>query len=163
MITERKELMIPQTDDQISKMSETMFRNIVNKVIDNRALSYLNTLAAGHSKSEKLVKLKLQREAYFEDDRFTKSDVELLLALRTRMVRNVKSNFPTQYQNDIACQVCHVQVDCQQHLLNCTEIRKHVSVPSDMKYEDIHGTSDKQLRIVRTMKQILRKREILLS
>ena len=50
-MTERKELMIPQTDDQISKMSENMFRNIVNKAVDNRALSYLNTLAAGHSTS----------------------------------------------------------------------------------------------------------------
>ena len=62
VMAERKELMIPQTDVQISKMSKDMFRNVVNNAIEHKALQYLNTIAGGHSKSENLVKRKLQRE-----------------------------------------------------------------------------------------------------
>ena len=47
VMAERKELMIPQTDVQISKMSKDMFRNVVNNAIEHRAL---------HPKSEKLAK-----------------------------------------------------------------------------------------------------------
>ena len=106
----------------------------MNNAIEHRVLHYLNTLEGGHSKSEKLAKKKLRPEEYFVDSRFSRSDVELLLALRTRMVRTIKSNFPTQNtKNDIACQICHVQVECQQHLLSCIKLRKHMTVTSDIK------------------------------
>ena len=119
----------------------------MNNAIEHRVLHYLNTLEGGHSKSEKLAKKKLRPEEYFVDSRFSRSDVELLLALRTRMVRTIKSNFPAQNKNDIACQICHVQVDCQQHLPSCIEPSKHATVPIDMKYKDIFGNTEKQLSI----------------
>ena len=88
----------------------------------------LNSFAKGHSKSENLVKVKFAREKYFEDPNFSKSEVELLFALRTRTVRNIKKNFPSQYNNNnMACQVCFMLVDCQQHLLMCSELRKRVN------------------------------------
>ena len=96
--------------------------------METRALSHLNSIAKGHSKSENLVKVKFAREKYFEDPNFSKSEVELLFALRTKTVRNIKKNFPSQYNNNnMACQVCFMLVDCQQHLLMCSELRKRVN------------------------------------
>ena len=60
---------------------------------------------------------------------------------------NVKKNFASQFKDDIACYICKVQVDCQEHLLQCHELIKDVVIPVDVEYEDLFKNSDKQLRI----------------
>ena len=77
------------------------------------------------------------------------------------MVNGVKNNFPTQFSNNIACEFCHVQIDCQEHLLSCIELSKHVKIPADVDYSDLFKDTDKQLKIVRIFKSLLRAREIL--
>ena len=89
----KNELGIQLSDEEISKMSKERFRSLVQTAIDKRAMVYLNNIASGHSKSEDLVKNRLVREEYFEDKRFSKSEIELLFALRTRMVPGIKANF----------------------------------------------------------------------
>ena len=48
------------------------------------------------------------------------------------LLRKIKNNFPQMYKNNIACNICKVQVCSQQHLL-----RKHVNVPDDVEYRDL--------------------------
>ena len=74
---------------------------------------------------------------------------------------NVK-NFASQFKDDVAWDLCKVHVDCQEHL-QCHELTKHVFIPVDVKYEDLFKNSDKQLRIVKLFKKLLRKREILIT
>ena len=50
---------------------------------------------------------------------------------------NVKKNFASQFKDDIACYICKVQVDCQEHLLQCHELIKDVVIPVDVEYEDL--------------------------
>ena len=126
------ELKMTHSEQDISKMSEDKFRTIVRKSVEKRALSYLNGIALGHSKSEVLVKTKFEREKYFEDSNFSKSESELLFAIRTRTVRNIKKNFPNQNKNNIACQICLLHVDCQQHLLVCSELVQRVKIPQNI-------------------------------
>ena len=64
-------------------------------------LDYLNNSASGYSKAEDLVKIKLARVDFFVDTNYSKSDVELLFALRTRSVSDSKVNFPSQYINNL--------------------------------------------------------------
>ena len=45
-----------------------------------------------------------------------RSEIELLFALRTRTVRDIKANFPTQYGSILTCELCQVAVCCQKHL-----------------------------------------------
>ena len=116
VLENKKELKILHSDDEIANMSKDMFRTLVKKSVESRALSYLNSIAATHSKSEDLIKNKFERESYFDDCNFSKSETELLFALRTRTVRNIKKNFPSQFNDNIACQLCYLHVDCQQHL-----------------------------------------------
>ena len=140
-----------------------MFRNLVTKAIAWRAMDYLNIIALGHSKAKPLIKQSLAREKYFLDNRFSKSEIELLLALRTRMIPTIKNNFSSQYKNNLACNLCHVQVCSQEHLLHCIKLTKHVQVPSDIDYSDLFRNTDKQLKIVKVFRQLLRMRELLMN
>jgi hypothetical protein len=159
----KTELMINKSDEEISQISKDRFRSIVNKAVDKKAINYLNMIALGHSKSEDLVKDKLVREGYFEDQRFSKSEIELLFALRTRMVNDIKTNFSSQHNNNFTCDLCQVAIDCQEHLLSCVKLKQHVKVPREIEYSDLFRNTDKQLRIVKIFKQLLRAREILRS
>ena len=128
------------------------------------------TLPPKHRKLVKdlieLVKIVLAKENYLADKRFTKSECELLFALRTRMVTGIKTNFSSQYGNNLTCQLCSGNSDSdyqdsQEHLLSCVTLSKHVQVPTDIEYEDIYRSVEKQLKIVKVFKQILRVREML--
>ena len=144
----KKELYIDLSEEQISKMSKDRFRSIVSKAVDHKAMDHLNTIALSHSKSEDLIKPRLVRENYFEDQRFSKSEVELLYALRTRMVNGIKSNFSSQNNTTIACDLCQVAVDCQEHLLSCVILKQYVDIPKEINYSDLFRSTDKQLKNV---------------
>ena len=77
------------------------------------------------------------------------------------MILDIKRNFPTQYNYNIVCDLRQVQVDCQEHLLSCGELTRHVNVPTEVKYTDIFSNTDKQLKIVKMFKQLLRAKEAL--
>ena len=51
-----------------------------------------------------------------------RSEIELLFALRTRTVRDIKANFPTQYGSSLTCELCQVAVYCQENLLSCIRL-----------------------------------------
>ena len=154
VMKDRKELNISHTDNDIATMSQDMFRTLVKKSIERKALTYLNSLAMGHSKSVDLVKTRFERESYFEDNNFSKSEVELLFALRTRTIRNIKKNFASQFSNNMDCQLCCLHEDSQEHLLQCSELVTRVKIPTDIHYSDVFKGSEKQLKIGRIIKQL---------
>ena len=151
----KNELGIQLSDEEISKISKERFRSLVQTAIAKRAMVYLNNIASGHSKSEDLVKNRLIREEYFEDKRFLKSEIELLFALRTRMLPGIKANFSSQYNNIVTCDLCQNAIDCQEHQLSCAKLRQHVDIPENISYSDLFRNTDKQLRIVKLFKQSL--------
>ena len=51
-----------------------------------------------------------------------RSEIELLFALCTRTVRDIKANFPTQYGSSLTCELCQVAVYCQENLLSCIRL-----------------------------------------
>ena len=157
----RRDLEINKSDEEIETMSKERFKLIVNKSVEKKAIEYLNNLALKHEKAKPLIKEKLTTEKYFLDPNFTKSEIELLFALRTRMVRDIKNNFPHMYNNNMACEICKVQICSQEHLLKCVELQKHLKIPEDVEYLDIFRNTEKQLKIVKIIKQVLRVREIL--
>ena len=88
-------------------MSKDRFRSLVAIAVNKLAMKHLNNVTQGHSKSE---------EDYFADNRFSRSEIDLLFALHTRMVPGIKANFPSQYNDVITCDLCHVAVCCQEHV-----------------------------------------------
>ena len=76
---------------------------------------------------------------------------------------DVKKNFPNKYGDDIACRTCKVQVESQEHLLKCEEIKKRVEIPEALEYEDIFDDVEKQLEAVKVYREVLRTRGVLLN
>ena len=136
---------------------------MVDIAANKLAMEHLNNVAQGHSKSEDLIKSRLIREEYFADNRFSRSEIELLFALRTRMVPGIKANFSSQYNDVFTCDLCQVAVCCQEHILSCAKLKQHVDIPKDVSYSDLFRNTDKQLKIVKIFKKLLRKREVLLG
>ena len=78
--TERENLNIRLTDDEIEKMSREKYKTLVEKCIQSEGVKYLCGLAAPHSKSDFIVNDKLEKKAYFSDRRFSKEDVQILFS-----------------------------------------------------------------------------------
>ena len=121
--TERTSLNILESDDEIANMSRNKFSNLVDKKIKENVIKYLNELAEPHSKSEFIVSDKFEKKKYFSDRRFSREDVQLLFALRTRMT-NCKSNFKMQFANNLTCRICKLvgSVEDEDHILICPEL-----------------------------------------
>ena len=154
---DRKNLEINLSDKEISGMKKEKFRIVVTKAVNEFALSCLNKAASKNenSKAKKLVKQELVREKYLKDKRFSKSECELLFALRTKMIPGIKKNFSSQYGNNLSCDLCFVQLDSQEHLLCCVKLCGKVNIPEGVEYNDIFKGVDKQLRIIKIFMQLL--------
>ena len=150
-------------------MSKDQFKELVAVSVRNYALNCLNQNVTKNenSKCRRLAKKDLVKENYLTDNRFSKSECELLFALRTRMIPGIKKNFSSQYADNLVCELCSglgpAYLDTQEHLLSCAKLSMLVKIPDNLEYEDIYRNVEKQIVIVKVVKQLLRVREILLS
>ena len=165
ILEDKDKIGLSLSDKEISNMSKDTFKTIVLKAVRHYALNCLSQKAImnENSKCRKLIKEELVKEKYLSDKRFTKSECELLFALRTRMIPGIKTNFSSQFENNLVCELCSAHPDSQELLLSCGTLRKHVQIPNNIEYEDIYRDVEKQLVIVKVFKQLLRAREILQS
>ena len=85
------------------------------------AFKYLSNKQQKHSKVREIMYPKLQTQPYIVNPFFKNDEVNLLYALRSRMV-NVKANFSSKYGNNLICPLCEGSVDDQQHVLECVEL-----------------------------------------
>ena len=101
---------------------------------------------------------------YLKDKRFSKSEVQLLFQLRTRMFP-VKMNFRGQHKSNLSCKLCRVDNSDQEHQLVCPVIKKFLPelIQTDVQYQDLFGDADHQLKFVKLYRKISNKREILLD
>ena len=127
------------------------------------AFQYLQNIAQKHSKSEFFWnKEKLETQKYLYDVRFSKQEIQLIFALRSKMI-NVKRNFRNLFNNNLECQTCDdkTAIEDKTHLLNCENLKTDESVL--INFDDVYGSVDDQLKAVRIFKTILRRRESILE
>ena len=128
------------------------------------AFLYLMNLAKKHPKLKfTWNQKKLEKQEYLNGVRFTTIDIQLLFALKTRMV-DVKSNSKSNLYNiKKECQICDDKsvVENENHILHCENLKTEESV--QIKFEDVYGTVEEQLNAVKIFRTILRKREILIE
>ena len=110
---DKNKLGLSVSDEQISAMSKTSFKTLVVKAVRTYALNCLNENAtrSENSKCRKLIKTELIKENYLLDKKFSKSECELLFALRTRTIPGIKANFSSQYENNLVRDLCSAHPD----------------------------------------------------
>ena len=145
-------------------MSKTSFKKVLKQKVTKTALKYLNEVAATHSKSRRLMKDKLKCEEYILDRRFSTDEVKTLFRWRTRTNLS-KSNFKQQYEPDLICDMCRLQPCSPEHQLSCIVLKKFVPEleTTDVVYEDIFGSTNKQLASVKLLIKIERQKEKILD
>ena len=137
---------ISESDSEIAEMSREKFKSKIQKKIEAHAVRCLNNIAENHSKSEQIVDYDFKRKAYFTDRRFSKTDVQLLFALRTKML-DCKTNFQNQYAEDLSCRFCkdNGNIEDEDHILRCTVLNNE---KYDVKFSDVYGNIDHQYKAV---------------
>ena len=152
------------TDEDIQELSKAKFKNIIMKKIENHALAELNKLKMKHEKSDYLNSSSFKTAQYLVDEKFSKSEAQLLFKLRSKTL-NVKMNFSQMYSDNL-CRVCKLFPESQSHLLQCPDILPKLKLLSNSeKIEEkyIYGDIDKQLKVVKIYMKVLEIREELLE
>ena len=153
---DKKVLDLDISDEEIEKISKNKFKKIVETKIDKYALQQLNALKSKHSKSQYLQSSSFKTAGYLIDERFSKSESQLLFRLRSKTL-NVKQNFEKQHTNNL-CQTCRLFPETQSHLLQCPEIAPKLKLlnlqENDAEEKFIYGNIDQQLIIVKIYSKI---------
>ena len=146
---------IMETDETIAKLSKHKFKKLVKNKLRTHAIQCLRDMAQPHSKSTGIKNNPFKKQPYFSDRRFSKDDVQLLFALRTRMVE-CKSNFSEQYQRQLHCRLCKVphSIENEDHLLNCSVLNTE---KYEIQFSDVFGNTDQQYQAVKVFKKVLRR------
>ena len=96
-----------------------------------------------HSKMKNLKYKKLEMAQYLRSPLFDFQSVQMLLSLRTRTVRNIKSDFRGMF-TDVTCPLGCTHDDTIPNILLCPAIQAHMQTKdvanSTVKYEDIFHT-----------------------
>ena len=161
MQNERSTYELEISDSEISKISEYKFRKIIQEKINKQAIKYLEGLASKHMKSTQIAAEGFGKKDYFNDNRFSKEDIQLLFALRTKMT-DCKSNFSNQYGNNLTCRLCQElnSVEDEDHILRCKKLNTE---DYNASFADVYENIDKQYVVTQIYKKVLRKRNLYLE
>ena len=159
--SDKTELGITLTDEEIQGVSKHVFKNYVKKKVNIAHLNYLNDLKHKHSKAEHLNCKELKPAEYISNSTFTTREKRLLFKLRSRTL-DVKQNFPA-LNKDPWCSSCGLFPETQSHLLQCPALVVHLGYlsgkTSTLKEHFVYGNSEQQHIIVNIFSDILEVRE----
>ena len=158
--SDKKELNIHMTDEEIKGVSKQMFKTIVKEKVKARFIQHINSLKAQHSKSKYLECSELKMAEYIEDNRLNDTEKKLLFKLRSKTL-DVKKNFGN-HENPW-CTSCGLTEETQGHLLQCPPLIRNLNYliggTSVINENHIYGNIEEQIRIVHIYSDILPERE----
>ena len=128
------------TEEEIRNLSKQNFKKIVKSKISNAAFIYLKDMKKTHSKMNNVHYDKFEISKYLNSPLFSRNDRFLLLALRTRTLRGIRSDFPGLYK-DRMCPLGCGDLDTIPNILTCSILKNlHKSdgvAIGKLQYEDI--------------------------
>ena len=159
-----KQINLKMSDLEIAKMSKNKFKKIVKKHITTAAFSELIRVKETHSKMQDTKYNKLEVQDYLKSDSgLSDARKQLLVKLRTRMY-GVKVNFKNHYENH-QCRLCKAEMEDQPHLFMCQKLIENcesLAENTQVEYEDIFGTTNKQLKAMALFEKIHETRDKLI-
>ena len=108
------------SEEEIKTMSKYQFKKIEKQKVVKLAASNLESRRK--HKSMKLEIMKFEPQEYLLSKNLSISEVQTLFKIRNNMIQ-VKENFKSSHEN-LLCRLCLLCRESQQHLIDCTEIRK---------------------------------------
>ena len=142
--------------EEIGGMSSYRFKKLVKMKSKEYALEYLLKLKTKHTKMENLEYVELKLQSYLRTKEITVQEAKNLYKFRTRSAKfggNMKNNANVS----IACPLCQVQHDTQEHCVKqCSVVKSKVKVNGS--YDDIF-LDEVPVEIAKTLMEITELRE----
>ena len=102
-------------------------------------------------------------QSYLKSKLLNKDDTRLLFRMRSNMF-NVKRNFSSLYKNDMNYRLCQTNIEDQQHLIFCENLKNDEDSNEVGKYDDIFGNDiNKISKILKILKKKIQRREKILT
>ena len=144
-------------------MKKENLKSIVKKKVREAALLYLKQQQQKHSKAQKIQYEKLEISNYMNSLIFTSENTKLLLALRTRTVNGIRTDFKSMFST-LLCPLCDVHLDTLPNLLQCDLLRAKrradATSRNNVTFNDIYSSDiRKQKEITELYSDFLRIRE----
>ena len=147
-------------EEQIKRTPRNDFKALVKKKIRESAFRELQAIKTEHSKVRGIFHENLNvPQSYLVCGKFSNKESSLLFNLRSKSVNDFKDNFHTMFGNAL-CPHCGTYSDSQSHALNCTILKSHMSQAdieeySSVKYGDLFGNVNKQLKITQMFQTLI--------
>ena len=166
---DKREFNLNLSDQEICAMSIVDYKKLVKTIVQNKIFLDLRHIQDKHTKIKHITYTSLvEPQSYFKSDIFNNKQRKLLYTLRSKSASGFKDNFHCQFDS-ISCQLhCQGQEDSQEHLLSCQSVISCLSegnqqLLNSVKYSDLFGTLEEQLRITNTFLILIRVRIRLLE
>ena len=104
------------SDEELLSLSQDKLKDHVKKRAVQLTLVYIEGLKEKHSKTQKYDTSTLSTSEYLTDDRFVKSELDLLFKLRSRTIQ-VKQNFTHANLSNMICEMCKLFTCTQEHVI----------------------------------------------
>ena len=142
-----KDFGIQMSLEEIGGKSEYSFKRLLKSKSKEYALEYLSKIKSKHTKMENLDYLELNLQNYFTNGQITVQEARNIFRYRTRVAK-FKENMKNNSELSLACPLCHVEPDTQQHSFHCPIILSRMKVRgvySDIFLDDIPVETAKTL------------------
>ena len=159
-----KEINLKIGDQEIINMDPINYKALIKSRVRDNTYIKLKEIQASHEKGSLMVhKDLLNPQDYLKTNKLNNKQIGLLFNLRCQSLNGIRDNFHKLYHGDITCRLCLSEIDSQSHLLQCSELKKHIQINHDIKYEHIYGTLPEQITVTLHIAAILEVRERLLE
>ena len=125
-------------ENKIKCVTKQMFKNIVKTKVQKAAFEYLMTLKNTHSKMKNLNYTVFEKAEYLSSPLFNSESRKLLLALRTRTVSGIRSDYGALY-SDKMCPLGCEEADTLQNILSCSILIRETQKRSDWSVQTTVG------------------------
>ena len=152
-----------QEEETLTKISKEELKRYLKEKIRSYTLEHLESMKLGHEKVRKIKHTDLnQPQAYIVSNKLSNKEKSLLFNLRSMCDNNFRDNFHNRYQT-YQCQFC-TSTDSQEHALSCNETTKYLDMEDTkilqtIKYNDLFGTVEEQLPIVKIFAKLIKIRQ----
>ena len=148
-------------EELIQNMDNTLYKTLIKSTVRKAAFAHLLEVQQGHSKYRDVKHKTFKMQEYMCDSTMNPDDISLLFAMRTKTVRNIRSDFGNMFNSNL-CPLCGKHVDTISALLECEEL---LAVPrTGAQFSDIYSPSvDIQRAAVYQFRALLQSRDRILD
>ena len=165
---EKRKYDINLHDEEVQCLSKSKFRNIVNKSVNKFAFKSLLTKARSQTKCLKIVEqlneVSIKIQKYLLSDEMTREEQNLCFILRCHSFL-VKSNYKTQFGEDMSCRGCHDpdSYEDEIHLTKSCRFLENERGKNVLEFNDVFGSLRKQIEFIKKFKLLARKWNLMLE